>query len=135
MPGSIQDQTRHRRHHPAWRSVHAVLLVLAGPFLAVARALVRVGRDPETQNILVASVLLLASGMVLFRFIEDLGWLDTLYFSFITLSTIGYGDITPATEAGKIVTIVYSIAGLGILAALIGAIATHSGRRRSPGAG
>ena len=69
--------------------------------------------------------------MVLFRFIEDLSWLDALYFSFITLLTIGYGDITPATGLGKIVTIVYSIAGLGILAALISAIASHAPRRSS----
>ncbi|MGI9539565.1 MAG: potassium channel family protein [Miltoncostaeaceae bacterium] len=123
------DQTEGRRRGAARNAVRTTLLVVVGPFLAVGRSLVRVGRDPDTRNILVASGLLLLSGMVLFRFIEDLGWLDALYFSFITLATIGYGDIAPTTELGKIVTILYSIAGLGILAALISAIGSHSGRR------
>ena len=118
--------------HHAVRSLRAAAMVFLGPFLATAGSLSRVARDPDTRNILTASGLLLLSGMVLFRFIEDLGWLDALYFSFITLSTIGFGDITPATEFGKVVTIVYSIAGLGILAALINAIASH-GPRRSRG--
>ena len=115
------------------RSLRAALLVVVAPFTATAGSLARVARDPETRNILTASGLLLVSGMVLFRLIEDLSWLNALYFSFITLSTIGYGDITPTTDLGKIVTIVYSIAGLGILAALIGAIASHAPRRTRKG--
>ena len=126
-----KDRIKRRRRRSVGLSLQGALAVLAGPFIAVARSLWRVGRDPDTRNILVASGLLLASGMVLFHFIEDLGWLDALYFSFITLATIGYGDIAPTTELGKIVTILYAIAGLGVLAALISAIASHSGKRKA----
>lgn len=132
METDRKDQTPGGLAHHTKRSLHAAAMVIVGPFLATAGSLARVARDPDTRNILTASGLLLLSGMVLFRFIEDLGWLDALYFSFITLSTIGFGDITPTTELGKVVTIVYSIAGLGILAALINAIASH-GPRRSQG--
>jgi len=122
-------KTRHRRR-PVLASAYAFLLIVAGPFISVLRTLRNVARDPETQNILTASALLLLSGVFIFRWLEDLGWIDALYFSFITLSTIGYGDISPTTDAGKIATIVYSIVGLGILAALIKAIATHTGSSR-----
>lgn len=132
METDRKGRNRRGLAHPAKRSLHAAAMVIVGPFLATAGSLSRVARDPDTRNILTASGILLLSGMVLFRFIEDLGWLDALYFSLITLSTIGFGDITPTTELGKVVTIVYSIAGLGILAALISAIATH-GPRRSRG--
>lgn len=40
-------------------------------------------------------------------------FMDTLYFSFVTITTIGYGDITPATGIGQLSIIIES--GLGIL--------------------
>ena len=55
--------------------------------------------------------------------IEGLSPIDSFYFCFITLATIGYGDLSPSTDVGKLVTVIYSIAGLGIMAALISSIA------------
>lgn len=37
---------------------------------------------------------------------------DAVYFTVITLSTVGYGDITPVTESGRWVTILLIFAGL-----------------------
>ncbi|UCF20549.1 MAG: two pore domain potassium channel family protein [Gemmatimonadota bacterium] len=34
-----------------------------------------------------------------------------LYFSFVTISTLGYGDITPATEAARILAILEAVLG------------------------
>ena len=49
-------------------------------------------------------------------------WVDAYYFSVITLTTIGYGDIGPTTALTRIFTTIYAIGGLGILAGLIGII-------------
>jgi len=43
-------------------------------------------------------------------------FLDALYWAFITVSTIGYGDITPVSDAGKSVTLVLIITGYTIIA-------------------
>ncbi len=48
---------------------------------------------------------------------------DALYYSTITLTTIGFGDKTPHTQIGKIITIVMSIAGIVVLAMPAGIIA------------
>lgn len=64
--------------------------------------------------------------------IEGLSLVDSFYFSFITLATIGYGDIAPTTDLGKILTVIYGIAGLGVIAALVSTIASqHLSRARS----
>jgi len=50
------------------------------------------------------------------------GFHDYLYFSFVTLTTLGYGDITPVSAFAKSLTIVIAIAGqlyLTILVAML----------------
>jgi len=44
------------------------------------------------------------------------GWnlLDSFYFVVVTVTTIGYGDISPVTPTGKIFNIFYSFFGVGM---------------------
>lgn len=53
-------------------------------------------------------------GGIFYKYIEDLSWLDAFYFTVITLSTVGYGDIVPTTPAGKLFTIFYVFVGIVI---------------------
>lgn len=50
---------------------------------------------------------------------------DTLYFSFITATTVGYGDFRPSTRAGKYIAIAIAFAGL-LLTGIIVAIAVKA---------
>jgi voltage-gated potassium channel Kch len=83
------------------------------------------GRDPSAQAVMAVAAVVISTGTVFYRFVEDLRWIDSLYFSVITLSTVGYGDISPTTTAGKLFTMVYVIVGIGIFVALITQIAHH----------
>ena len=58
----------------------------------------------------------LAIGMVFYHLVEKLSWLNAIYFSVTTLATVGYGDIVPKTDAGKIFTMFYILIGIGIIA-------------------
>ncbi len=79
--------------------------------------------SPEEQKILhqfkyvgIASILLVGTGMVFYHMVEDLDWIDAAYFCVITLTTTGFGDITPKTDIGKVFTIFYLLFGIGIIA-------------------
>ena len=63
------------------------------------------------------------TGTIVFHLVEGLRWLDSLYFTVITLTTVGYGDFSPQTDSGKLFAIFYIIVGLGIMAGLIGVVA------------
>lgn len=75
-------------------------------------------------------VLTLLSGTLFYRQVEGWGYLDSLYFSVVTLTTVGYGDLSPSTVAGKIFTILYIFVGLGIVLGFVNAVAERSLERR-----
>ena len=46
---------------------------------------------------------------------------DTIWYSLVTMTTVGYGDVTPVTAGGKLIGIVFALCSIGILTALVGA--------------
>jgi voltage-gated potassium channel Kch len=62
------------------------------------------------------------------------GWraLDSLYFTITTLTTVGYGDFAPQTDAGKIFTIFYILVGIGLLSGFVILLAERSGILKRP---
>jgi voltage-gated potassium channel len=73
------------------------------------------------------AILTLGTGTVVFHFVEKFSWVDAYYFSVVTLATVGYGDLTPKTDFGKLFTTVYIMVGVGIITAFI----TYTMRRRA----
>ena len=75
----------------------------------------------EYLPILLSLIFIIAMGTILFHYIENWRWLDSIYFCVTTLTTVGYGDFHPQTDAGKIVFIFYILSGLGMLIAFVNA--------------
>ncbi|MEQ9693308.1 potassium channel family protein [Shimia sp. SDUM112013] len=59
------------------------------------------------------------SGTVFFHYVEGWSWLDSYFFSVITLSTVGYGELVPQTALGRFGTTVYIFVGIGVFAFVI----------------
>lgn len=75
-------------------------------------------KDPEFRALLFVAFMLLLIGTIFYNRIEDWPVLDALYFSTVTLMTVGYGDLAPQTGLGKIFTIIYILVGVGIFVTL-----------------
>ncbi len=73
--------------------------------------------------ILVLAYILL--GAVAFHFIENRKWIDSFYFATSTISTVGFGDVTPQTDPGKIFTIFYILLGVSITAYAFSVIGSY----------
>ena len=70
--------------------------------------------------ILVASVFVvcLVVGVLFYHNVEHLQPVDAVYFTTMTLTTVGYGDFAPHTDAGKLFTALYALIGVGIFLGL-----------------
>ena len=68
---------------------------------------------------------MVATGTIVYTIVEDWSPLDSLYFSVIAASTVGFGDFAPQTDIGKIYTIVYVLVTTGLLLLVLGRVATE----------
>jgi hypothetical protein len=76
------------------------------------------------------SIVTIIGGSVFYHFVEDLRWIDAVYFCVVTLATVGYGDITPQTDLGKLFTIFYILWGVGIIATFVNLLVKRAALRR-----
>jgi voltage-gated potassium channel len=98
----------------------------------LVKSVARGAPDPVFRRILVAAVVLLASGTIAMFHIEGWSLIDSFYFSVITLTTVGFGDLTPQSDLGKLFTSLYVLGGIGVLAAFINALAERRMSRSLP---
>jgi len=80
--------------------------------------------------IITSLVAVIAFGTMFFHFVEGWSWVDAYFFSVVTLSTVGYGSLVPATVAGKIFTTLFIFIGLGIFAIAIQQFGSYMVRKR-----
>lgn len=85
--------------------------------------------DPGVRLLLMLTLTVILLGGLFYSFIEGWAFIDAVYFSTVTIATIGYGDFSPQTVIGKIFTIGYIVVGIGLFVALASAVADHLIRR------
>ena len=64
-------------------------------------------------------VLILIYGILGSIFIMNLNIFDSIYYTIITIATVGYGDIIPITPLQKIFSVTLAISGVGLLAYIV----------------
>jgi len=78
-------------------------------------------KRPLTR-ILILVVAVIAFGTIGFHFIEGQNWTVSLYWTFVTIGTVGYGDYSPKTPIGMYFTISLLVLGIGTFAVAIESI-------------
>lgn len=78
------------------------------------KSLGRIAASDEGRGVGLLLLIQLLLGAVFYRQVEDWSWVDSFYFCVASLTTVGYGDLTPTTDEGKIFTMVYLVTGIGL---------------------
>ena len=73
------------------------------------------GNNRRLLTALLAVAIAIAFGTLGFYLLEGWSLLDSLYVSAQTVTTVGYGDLTPGTRNGRIFSTVFMLGGVGIV--------------------
>ena len=57
---------------------------------------------------------------------------EFVYWSFTTMSTTGYGDLTPVSSVGRSLAVLEMLIGQIYLVTIVGLLVGNMGRRRQP---
>jgi len=86
--------------------------------------------DDRVRGLLLFAISMIALATVTFWLVEGWSLLDAAFFSVVTISTVGYGELVPQTAVGKIFAMFYILIGLGVFVAAASAVAEALLRRR-----
>lgn len=83
-------------------------------------------RNKQKQVAVILVAVLLTISTIFFHLVEKWSLFDSFYFSVVTMSTVGYGQIVPVTVLGKVGVILLISSGVGALAILVQIVATDA---------
>lgn len=90
-----------------------------------ARLTKRSARFLETNGfkyVLLTSAVAILMASVAMTYFENMAFKDALWWSFVTATTVGYGDLSPASGAGRIIACLLMIVGIGLIGSLTSTI-------------
>lgn len=130
----------HRREWLRRHPVELAVILLTPPFLPAGLAAVRLLRLVRLlvliralrtispieglRYIAVLGVLTIVAGGTAFASLEeDASQWDGIWWAIVTMATVGYGDVYPVTDGGRIIGIGVMLTGIAFLTVLVGAVA------------
>ena len=109
-----------------FRAVRLVrLLFLIRVFAYLNRAYKRIGQVLHTNDfdhVLWFTFCTIFIGAISISVVEDMTVGDAIWWSFVTMTTVGYGDIAPTSTGGRIIAVCLMLVGVGFISMLTSTI-------------
>lgn len=97
-------------------------------FAYATRLYARLKKFFETNGLIYViyfSVFMILISTLAISYVENMSFTDALWWSFVTATTVGYGDISPSTALGRIIAVILMMVGIGTIGMITGTIATY----------
>lgn len=99
-----------------------ILIILIVKFKNKIRESVRLNKF---NYMLILTTIIIVLGAVFISLLEDISFGDAIWWSFVTFTTVGYGDVLLTTNLGRIVAILLMIFGIGFIGVTTSTIAAY----------
>lgn len=74
--------------------------------------------------LLITSFFVIVGGIAI-HFAEGMSFSDGIWWAFVTATTVGYGDISPATSLGRFIAMALMLVGIGLIGSLTSTITSY----------
>lgn len=81
-------------------------------------------RENVLKLVGVIGIIVLVSGYLIASFEPSISFAGGIWWSVVTLTTVGYGDISPSTAEGRILAVIIMFFGIGLLGVLSASLAS-----------
>lgn len=71
------------------------------------------------------AIALIIVGTWMFTRVMDLTWSESFYFTVVTLTTVGFGDVTPDTDYQRVVVALFVLIGVTVFVTAMGVIGVN----------
>lgn len=101
-----------------FRAFRAIKLVRYSKTMIVISNVIRKVKKQLMAVLILITVYIFMSAMLIFQLEPDLfnNFFDALYWATISITTIGYGDISPVTPIGRMITMISALVGVAVIA-------------------
>lgn len=74
------------------------------------------------KYVLLIAIFSIFAASICMMYFENMTFTDSLWWSFVTATTVGYGDLSPSTGMGRIIASILMIVGIGLIGSLTSSI-------------
>ncbi len=107
-----------------FRAFRILKLIRYSKTMIIIANVIRKVKSQLVAVLILIMIYIFVSAMLIFQLEPDLfeNFFDALYWATISITTIGYGDITPTTDIGQFITMVSALVGVAVIALPTGMI-------------
>ncbi len=69
--------------------------------------------DKDFRFLFFFIIIVLLSATIFYNMVEHWSVINALYFSVMTMATVGYGDLAPTTDISKVFTMIFTFLSVG----------------------
>jgi len=101
-----------------FRIFRALKLIRYSKTMIIIANVIRKVRQQLLAVLILITVYIFVSAMLVFQLEPNLfdNFFDALYWATISITTIGYGDISPVTPVGRLITMLSALVGVAVIA-------------------
>lgn len=106
------------------RLIDFIIVILIGIYLFKFKNIIKpIWTVNRIYYMILLTTIIILVGALLISIVEEISLGDALWWSFVTFTTVGYGDVTLYTTFGRVVGVILMILGIGVIGVLTSTIA------------